>query len=619
MEEKSSSKLFLENILSSLPYLRPLKNFILKIMNLIPRIFKKGDPLTIKYLYNFVEFIVLLISVIVIQTTSGKNINIFNRDIKYSTTNLKQIEPGLLSLKDVESVIYVLFIVLIIFNVIHTTYMHLFNKELKGLFGTIYNIPLYIIVFFSSLILYILINSLRWIQELIDLIINFVVYLFDQIKEILNDKVRAITFIKYLLLYVVIISIIILLFSAKNDSGALNNHTFIYAIFIIIPLIVVLYYSTPISTGQSSSVNFLVSLMIGIFFSIIIYYYLKLNSSTSLAVNYVTSIIIIIIVILGLTNIFYILGNYFRSFTGWTGFFINFIFYIPCLLIEFIKYVMNEFKLTANPIYVILFLEFIAILIYIYLPQLLKKVYISDGVVLLPESSFLNIKEVISNNNMHRHVMPKTKDPNLTFTSVLNKSNTFSNWITTNIKSIFNNSKYNVDYNNFNQVYSFSMWIYINQQTLNTNSEIEIFNFGKNNNSDPNSREGKPRITYYNNTSFNENKNGKNSKDLLRVYFTNQTNPKGYYDFKIVKQKWNNIVLNISLDKADIFLNGKIEYTYYYNNNPPLNDVLDFITIGKDDGLNGAICNIVYYPRNLSVVEITNNYNILMLKNPPIN
>jgi hypothetical protein len=213
--------------------------------------------------------------------------------------------------------------------------------------------------------------------------------------------------------------------------------------------------------------------------------------------------------------------------------------------------------------------------------------------------------------------MPKIGDPNLSFSSVLNKSNTFTNWLTLNFKNIFNTSNYVVDNNNFNQNYSFSMWIYINTQTI-SDGEIEIFNFGANS-TDSNSREGKPRITYFNNSSFKENKAGKDSKDLIRIYFTNAKNPKGYYDFKIVKQKWNNIVLNISLDKADVFLNGKIEYTYHYNNNPPINNLIEFITIGEDNGINGAICNIVYYPRNLSIVEITNNYNLLMLKNPPIN
>ena len=133
MEEKSFSNLFLDNILSSLPYLKPLKSFILKIMNTIPRIFKKTDPLIIKYLYNFVEFIVLLVSIIAIQTTSGQNLKTFTNTVKNSTSNLQQIEPGLLSLKDIESVIYVLFIVLLIFNIIHTTYMQIFNKDLNTL------------------------------------------------------------------------------------------------------------------------------------------------------------------------------------------------------------------------------------------------------------------------------------------------------------------------------------------------------------------------------------------------------------------------------------------------------------------------------------------------------
>jgi hypothetical protein len=279
---------------------------------------------------------------------------------------------------------------------------------------------------------------------------------------------------------------------------------------------------------------------------------------------------------------------------------------------------MNEFKMTANPIYVILFLELIVILMYIYLPEIFKKISLSNGVVLLPKSSFLNIKQVISSNDINEIKVPKEKDENLNIRSVFNGKTTLTNWIKLNIQSFSEDPNYTIDKKVFNQNYAFSMWIYINSQTLSVKSESEIFNFGHDNSDTSISRTGKPRITYFNDITSKNNKNGKDSEDLIRVYFTNQTNPKGYYDFKIVKQKWNNIVLNITAGKADLFVNGNIEFTYYYVNNQPIHEIVDFITVGQDNGVNGAICNVVYYPKNLSLVEITNNYNLLMLKNPPI-
>jgi hypothetical protein len=42
------------------------------------------------------------------------------------------------------------------------------------------------------------------------------------------------------------------------------------------------------------------------------------------------------------------------------------------------------------------------------------------------------------------------------------------------------------------------------------------------------------------------------------------------------------------------------------------------VTIGEDNGLDGAICNVKYYKNPLTKYEITNSYNLLMYKNPPI-
>jgi hypothetical protein len=82
-------------------------------------------------------------------------------------------------------------------------------------------------------------------------------------------------------------------------------------------------------------------------------------------------------------------------------------------------------------------------------------------------------------------------------------------------------------------------------------------------------------------------------------------------------QKWNNLVMNFTSTQADLFINGKLEYTYIFQGNPPSYSPIDFITIGQDKGLDGAICNVTYYPGPLSLIEIANNYNLLSLRNPP--
>ena len=44
----------------------------------------------------------------------------------------------------------------------------------------------------------------------------------------------------------------------------------------------------------------------------------------------------------------------------------------------------------------------------------------------------------------------------------------------------------------------------------------------------------------------------------------------------------------------------------------------DNITIGDENGISGAICNVSYFPNTLSSFDISKTYNLLMLKNPPI-
>jgi hypothetical protein len=43
------------------------------------------------------------------------------------------------------------------------------------------------------------------------------------------------------------------------------------------------------------------------------------------------------------------------------------------------------------------------------------------------------------------------------------------------------------------------------------------------------------------------------------------------------------------------------------------------MTVGEDGGLDGAVCNVTYYKNEQTKFQITNMYNLLMNKNPPIN
>jgi hypothetical protein len=400
----------------------------------------------------------------------------------------------------------------------------------------------------------------------------------------LNDPEESKILIKYGSLYAIIFSIIIILYYAAFDTKALSTNTFTYAMSIIIPLIIILSIVIPFSRNQTIGISTFIMTIVAIFFAAIFYFYSKANQATYKFMNYIVILLMLLMVFSSLSIIFYILSNYLKSLSGWSGFIVYFIFYIPCLFIDFIKYIMNEFKMTTNPIFVLLIIELLIILLYVYLPWILHSVNISKNVTLLPGSAFLDIQQTIGNSDMNK--IPK-------FIRSQNDLETFPV---------------------YKQNYAFSMWIFINPQAPNYvgySSESTIFNYNGTESG------GKPKVTYFNDMKPNDNNFGKTSVDKYCVYFTNSQSPVGRYKFSMPSQKWNNLVMNFTSTQADLFVNGNLEYTYIYEGNIPTFLPTDFIKIGQEKGLDGAICNVTYYPTNLSLIEIANNYNMLHMRNPP--
>jgi hypothetical protein len=83
----------------------------------------------------------------------------------------------------------------------------------------------------------------------------------------------------------------------------------------------------------------------------------------------------------------------------------------------------------------------------------------------------------------------------------------------------------------------------------------------------------------------------------------------------ILLQKWNNIIINYNGGILDIFLNGElvksdIGVVPYYT--------LDNLTIGQDNGIKGGICNVVYFKRALTAMNIYFLYNMVKNKTLPV-
>jgi hypothetical protein len=383
---------------------------------------------------------------------------------------------------------------------------------------------------------------------------------------------------KYLILGLTVIFIAVMLFTLFDNPSALNTKTYMYAFTLILPLVF---------TGwilMDSTMDFRAIGIIGGLFSILIlifYAYSNMSATYYPIINYMLNIIIFLGIMFALAIIYNMTMNNLNRIGGITGFIIEFIFYIPCLFSDFISYLLQQYNLTPNIVLVLFIIEIILILLYIYIPKILKKLIVLPKLTLLNTPVFLDSSRQIATS---KQLYPQ----------LYNKS-------TDLLES---------DQSAYSKNYCLSMWIYINPQNMSNQSyvnETEIFNYSYTD------TKGtiwpKPRITYrYDPTS---------SLDQYYLYFT--PNVKDRMTLTVVGQKWNQFVFNYNNNIVDIFINGNLERTFQLSNHTlPQYDSSDTISIGSENGLDGAICNIVYRSTPLTKYEIANSYNLLMNKNPPI-
>lgn len=417
-------------------------------------------------------------------------------------------------------------------------------------------------------------------------IFKLILLLFSSINELLNhifEKIISIAenkneLMKYIFFIIAIIGFTFTLNYASNDPTASTVNITKYIYPLSVAILGTLSY---VFVKDYINVDFKIVLFslstLGLIFGTSLYY-ISSEKDTPSTLLYVLSGVATFGIIIGLTIVFYFLSNYIKSLEGWGGFFTHLLFYIPCLVLDFIRYIQSEIGATTNVVYYLFVLEILAALLYIYIPKLVNEIIRTDGVQLLKDAVFLDIKKELGSGY------------NLAFKNIGYDDTA----ITT-----------------YRRSYSISMWIYLNMQPPNYNSyakETEIFNYGN----------GLPKITYIDNVNTDGNK----SPDMIRIYFTNTGSNIETISrtLSIKPQKWNQLVLNYTSSQVDIFLNGHLEKTYIIpDNNQPRYSAGDIISVGSENGLDGSICNIKFHNKPQSKGAIASSYNLLMKYNPPVN
>lgn len=372
---------------------------------------------------------------------------------------------------------------------------------------------------------------------------------------------------------------------------------FIFLIYII--LLVVLFQKNPINLMSNNSAISIVTSLFGGFILLMIYFFYKHreglfygSSSSPTVLSFVTKLfgvffylgitiaLLVLIIylikqipilangVLFFVNIGIIIGILALAYSSltlnklpnsskptWMQLLIDLIFYVPCLLLQFVEFVKHEYKITTRTDLIVLGAEIALIALRFIVPIILKKIINQDGKQLLREPVYLNNENTLAMYDDFE----KTND-------------------------------------NFNYNYSLSAWIFLDSQPSSTSEayavDSNLLNYGN-----------KPQIVY----------NGISHK--LKIKAMINDNFETVYEQQPKFQKWTNIFINYQGGTLDVFIDNKLVSS---TTNVVSYMSHDSIVSGKINGINGGICNVMYYDRVLKKSEIDTLYNSQKLLNPPV-
>jgi hypothetical protein len=369
-----------------------------------------------------------------------------------------------------------------------------------------------------------------------------------------------------LIVFGIFIYLIIVSFFLKSKPSV--DSQLFYVLILIVPFLASIFYLFGGKISQSfitiledlkniaSSKTILLALL-----GIGLIYGLFQLSSTNIgfqSLQYASIIVSILIIFVGLSMLYKINQTAIYNMTGIQGFIVNFILFIPCLITDFIEYLYGEFATTPKIVYILFVIELILILLYLYLPKIMKRMNERFGKVIVDKPERINLRKDATNYID----MQSTEVPTDSQELIRSK-------LTVNVRKKF----------------AMSLWVYIVPMPTNHipyNKEATILDFASH-----------PRIVY------------DGSQRNFRIYYSADKSDQ----FDAPLEKWNNIFVNYDKDTVDMYLNGELKTTIPREEQTGGFFVGDILTIGQDNGLQGGIAKVVYYERPLLLNEIRNVYS----------
>lgn len=223
------------------------------------------------------------------------------------------------------------------------------------------------------------------------------------------------------------------------------------------------------------------------------------------------------------------------------------------------NFIIEEYKKAPKEVWRVLIIEIILISFYFLLPyfrEIILFIFCNDAMKLLNEPVYLdNEKEIASAKELYGSDLETSS-------------------------YIYN--------------YSISYWFYLNP-TANDDEYYSIINYNK-----------KPIVEY------NQHQN----KLRVKMNVGREKETLIYLDNNIETQNWNHMVINYQSNTLDIFINNTLVSTNSYRNMPLMS--YDSIRVGQTDGIEGGICNVMYFKRNIPKHTIKLLYYLCKYENPPI-
>lgn len=257
----------------------------------------------------------------------------------------------------------------------------------------------------------------------------------------------------------------------------------------------------------------------------------------------------------------------------------NLLFYLPCLMLDFVDMAKEQYKLTTSNMLILLAAEAAFILVGRFLPSLVAKVINHTGVQILSAPISMTTSVPIT-----------TYDIQFVNAQGVDAIPTASSSTMVRLK-------------NYN--YGVSAWFYIHPQPPNTNANysegynINMMRFG----------EFGPSM------QFSPKTNTLQFSLYGKLIELSPNEPLTVSDVPL--QTWNNVIINSDKGVVDIFINNKLVYS---GNHIPDNASAEIfnVELGQQDGVHGEICNVVLNTEPFTKPEITWLYKTNRVLNPPV-